>query len=150
MSVVSRPLYRALLVAGLVATIFTGGCKKKPVATTPPPPAPAPAPAQPTVTLSADPSSVNKGGSSTLSWTSTNATQLTIAPEVGTVNAEGSTKVTPADSTSYTITASGPGGSANASARATVNTPPPPVEKPPEPHTTELFLLNQLAPSSAS
>ncbi len=140
MSVVSRPLYRALLVAGLVATIFTGGCKKKPVATTPPPPAPAPAPAQPTVTLSADPSSVNKGGSSTLSWTSTNATQLTIAPEVGTVNAEGSTKVTPADSTSYTITASGPGGSANASARVTVNTPPPPVEKAPEPDINELFL----------
>jgi len=109
MTVVSRPLYRALLVAGLLATIFTGGCKKKPVATTPPPtPAPAPAPAQPTVTLSADPTSINKGDSSTLSWNSTNATQLTIAPEVGTVSAEGSAKVTPADSTTYTITASGP------------------------------------------
>jgi len=35
MIVVSRPLFRALLVAGLVASIFTGGCKKKPVATTP-------------------------------------------------------------------------------------------------------------------
>src|SRR5260370_7920869 len=98
MSVVSRPLYRALLVAGLVATIFTGGCKKKPVATTPPPPAPAPAPAHPTVTLSADPSSVNKGGSSTLSWTSPTATHLTIAPELGTVNAQRSTKLPPADS----------------------------------------------------
>jgi peptidoglycan-associated lipoprotein len=140
MVVVSRPLYRALLVAGLVATIFTGGCKKKPVATTPPPaPAPAPTPAQPTVTLSADPSSVNKGDSSTLSWTSTNATQLTIAPDVGTVNAEGSTKVTPADSTTYTITASGPGGSANATARVTVSTPPPP-EKAPEVNPYDLFL----------
>jgi peptidoglycan-associated lipoprotein len=141
MTVVSRPFYRALLVAGLVATVFTGGCKKKPVATTPPPaPAPAPAPAQPTVTLSADPGSVNKGDSSTLSWTSTNATQLTIAPEVGTVTAEGSTKVTPLDSTTYTITASGPGGSANATARVTVSTPPPPVEKAPEPDLNELFL----------
>src|SRR5438309_11769290 len=99
MIVVSRPLYRALLVAGLVATVFTGGCKKKPVATTPRQEAPPPAaPAQPTVTLSADPTSVNKGDSSNLSWTSTNATQLTIAPEVGTVNAEGSAKVTPLDS----------------------------------------------------
>ena len=113
MIVVSRPLYRALLVAGLVAAVFTGGCKKKPIATTPKQEtAPPPAPAQPTVTLSADPTSINKGDSATLSWTSTNATQLTIAPEVGTVTAEGSTKVTPADSTSYTITASGPGGSA--------------------------------------
>src|ERR1700738_4261108 len=139
MTVVSRPLYRALLVAGLVATIFTGGCKKKPVATTPPPPAPAPAPAQPTVTLSADPSSIDKGDSSTLSWTSTNATQLTIAPEVGTVTAEGSTKVTPSASTTYTITASGPGGSANATARVTVSVPPPPVQKAPEPDLNEIF-----------
>ncbi len=140
MTVVSRPLYRALLVAGLVATIFTGGCKKKPVATTPPPaPASAPAPAQPTVTLSADPSSIEKGGTATLSWTSTNATQLTIAPEVGTVTAEGSTKVTPADSTTYTITASGPGGSANATARVTVSTPPPPVETKNEPDYNKIF-----------
>src|ERR1700738_4404187 len=140
MTVVSRPLYRALLVAGLVATIFTGGCKKKPVATTPPPPAPAPAPAQPTVTLSADPSSIDKGDSSTLSWSSTNATQLTIAPEVGTVTAEGSTKVTPSASTTYTITASGPGGSANATARVTVNTPAPPVEPAPAEDPNAIFL----------
>src|SRR3979490_1921049 len=133
MIVVSRPLFRALLVAGLVAAIFTGGCKKKPVATTSKQEAPAPAPAQPTVTLSADPTSVNKGDASTLSWTSTNATQLTIAPEVGTVNAEGSTKVTPLDSTTYTITASGPGGSANATARVTVSVPKPPVEPAPSP-----------------
>jgi peptidoglycan-associated lipoprotein len=57
-----------------------------------------------------------------LSWTSTDATQLTIAPDVGTVTAQGSTKVTPAASTTYTITASGSGGSANASARITVAT----------------------------
>jgi peptidoglycan-associated lipoprotein len=139
MSEVSRPLYRALLVAGLLATVFTVGCKKKPVATTPQQaPVEQPKP-QPTVTLSADPTSINKGSSSTLSWTSTNATQLTIAPEVGTVNAEGSTKVSPSDSTTYTITASGPGGSANATARVTVSTPPPPVEKTPEVDPNELF-----------
>jgi peptidoglycan-associated lipoprotein len=141
MTVVSRPLYRALLVAGLLATIFTGGCKKKPVPATPPPtPAPAPAPAQPTVTLSANPDSINRGDSSTLTWTSTNATQLTIAPGVGTVNAEGSSAVTPSDSTTYTITASGPGGSANATARVNVSVPPPPVQKAPEPDLNELFM----------
>jgi peptidoglycan-associated lipoprotein len=139
MSEVSRPLYRALLVAGLIATVFTAGCKKKPVATTPPPaPVEQPKP-QPTVTLSADPTSITKGSSSTLSWTSTNATQLTIAPDVGTVNAEGSTKVSPSDSTTYTISASGPGGSANTTARVTVSTPPPPVETKPEVDLNELF-----------
>ena len=140
MTVVSRPLYRALLVAGLVATIFTGGCKKKPIANTPPPPPPVEQPKpQPSVTLSANPSSINRGESSTLSWTSTNATQLTIAPGVGTVNAEGSTAVTPSDSATYTITASGPGGSANATASVTVNVPPPPVQKAPEPDWDALF-----------
>src|SRR5258708_12586423 len=88
MIVVSRPLFRALLVAGLVASIFTGGCKKKPVATTPKQEAPAPAPAQPTVTLSAHPTSVNKGDPSTLTWTSTNSTQLTIPPDVATAPPE--------------------------------------------------------------
>jgi peptidoglycan-associated lipoprotein len=141
MTVVSRPLYRALLVAGLVATAFTAGCKKKPVATTPPPAAPVEQPKpQPTVTLSADPTSISKGDSSTLSWTSTNATQLTIAPEVGTVTAEGSTKVTPTDSTTYTITASGPGGSANSTARVTVSVPKPPEEPAPSPDLDALFL----------
>jgi peptidoglycan-associated lipoprotein len=140
MIVVSRPLYRALLVAGLVATVFTAGCKKKPIAEKPKeqPPVEQPKP-QPTVTLSADPTSINNGDSSTLSWTSTNATQLTIAPEVGTVTAEGSTKVTPSDSTTYTITASGPGGSANATARVTVSAPAP-VEKAPEVNPNDLFL----------
>src|SRR6266852_6051179 len=90
MTDVSRPLYRALLVAGLVATVFTAGCKKKPVPAAPPPPPPVEQPKpQPTVTLSANPTSINKGESSTMSWSSTNATQLTIAPEVGTVTTEG-------------------------------------------------------------
>ena len=140
MTDVSRPLYRALLVAGLVATVFTAGCKKKPVAAAPPPPPAVEQPKpQPTVTLSANPTSITKGDSSTLSWSSTNATQLTIAPEVGTVTAEGSTKVTPGDSTTYTVTASGPGGSASATARVVVSTPPPPPEKAPEPDYNKIF-----------
>lgn len=140
MSEVSRPLYRALLVAGIVASVFVAGCKKKPVATTPAPQPQVEQPKpQPTVTLSANPTSVTKGEASTLSWTSTNATQLTISPEVGTVTAEGSTKVTPADSTTYTVAASGPGGSANATARVTVNAPAAVVEKTPEVNPYDLF-----------
>jgi peptidoglycan-associated lipoprotein len=120
--------------------MITAGCKK-PIKETPPT-APPPAAARPTVTLQANPTSLNKGDSTTLSWSSTNATQLTIAPEVGAVAPEGSTKVTPGDSTTYTITASGPGGSADASVRVTVAAPPPPPveEKPAGPSMDELFM----------
>ncbi len=79
-----------------------------------------PAAARPTVSLQANPTSINTGDSTTLSWTSTDATQLTISPGVGAVTAQGSTRVTPSDSTTYTITASGPGGSADSSVRVTV------------------------------
>jgi peptidoglycan-associated lipoprotein len=129
---VSRSMYRAGLFLAVAATVFTFGCNKKPaVAPTPAHTAPPPPAAQPSVTLSAAPATVEQGDPSTLSWTSTDATQLTIAPDVGTVTAQGSTKVTPSSSTTYTITASGPGGSATASARVTVATAAPPVAENP-------------------
>jgi peptidoglycan-associated lipoprotein len=140
MKLVSRSLYRTGLFVMLAAAVFTFGCKKPPKAAPPAPPAPAPAPARPTVTLQASPASINKGESATLTWNSTDATQLTIAPEVGAVTAQGSTKVTPADSTTYTITATGPGGSAIATAGVTVNAPPPPPPPPAQPTLDELFL----------
>ena len=123
---VPRSLYRAGLIAVLAASVFTLGCNKKPKQVTAPPSAPPPpAAAQPTVSLQASPTAVEKGDAATLSWTSTDATQLTIAPDVGTVPAEGQKSVSPAASTTYTITASGPGGSATASARITVATAAP-------------------------
>jgi peptidoglycan-associated lipoprotein len=125
MNQVMRPHYRALFCLTLAAALFTFGCAKKPVTQSAPPPAYVPPPATPTVTLQANPTSINKGESATLNWSSSNATQLTITPDVGQVTAEGSTKVTPTDSATYTITATGPGGSANASARITVAAPPP-------------------------
>lgn len=140
MNLVSRSLYRAGLVTMLIAAVFAFGCKKPPKAPPPAPPAPAPAPARPTVTLQASPTSINKGESATLSWNSTDATQLSIDPGVGAVTAQGSTKVTPSDSTTYTITASGPGGNATATASVTVNAPPPPPPPPPQPSLDELFL----------
>jgi len=106
-----------------------------------PAPAPAPPPAvKPTVSLQASPTSINKGDSTTLSWTSTDATQLTISPDIGAVTAQGSTKATPSDSTTYTITASGPGGSADSSVRVTVSVPPPPPPPPPAIDYDKLFL----------
>ncbi len=132
MTLASRLLHRAGLLALFGFAVLVSGCNKK-VTPPPPPPAPAPAPARPTVTLQANPTTINKGESSTLTWNSTDATQLSIDPGVGTVTAEGSTKVTPSDSTTYTITASGPGGSATASAAVSVNAPPPPPAPAPAP-----------------
>src|SRR5580704_8944769 len=138
---VSSSLYRRAIVTAMLTFTAVAGCHH------PPPPAPKqpeqtppPAPSKPTVSLQASPTSINKGDSTTLSWTSTDATQLTISPDVGAVTAQGSTKVTPSDSTTYTITASGPGGSADSSARVTVSAPPPP---PPQQETIDydkLFL----------
>jgi peptidoglycan-associated lipoprotein len=140
MYLASRSLYRAGLFVMLAAAAFTFGCKKPPKAQPPSTAAPPPAPARPTVTLQASPASINKGESATLSWNSTDATQLAIAPEVGAVTAQGSTKVSPTDSTTYTITATGPGGSASATATVTVNAPPPPPAPPAQPSLDELFL----------
>jgi len=139
MSEVARPFYRACLLTAFAAAALTVGCGKKPVQTRPEPAQPPPA-ARPTVTLQANPTTINKGDASTLSWSSTNATQLTISPEVGAVAPEGSTKVTPSDSTTYTITASGPGGSADSTVRVTVSAPAP--TPPPATNATleEMFL----------
>jgi peptidoglycan-associated lipoprotein len=138
---VSSSLYRGAILTAMLALAFAAGCKKKPPAAPPPPPPPPPAAARPAVSLQANPTSINRGDSTTLSWTSTDATQLTISPDVGAVTAQGSTKVTPSDSTTYTITASGPGGSADSSARVTVSAPPPPPQQEPTgPSIDELFL----------
>ena len=126
MNRVSSFVYRGAILSATLALVFAAGCKKKPPAAPPTPPTPPAPAAKPTVSLQANPTSINKGDSTTLSWTSTDATQLTISPEVGAVSAQGSTRVTPADSTTYTITASGPGGSADSSVRVTVSAPPPP------------------------
>jgi peptidoglycan-associated lipoprotein len=130
MKLVSRSLYRAGLLVLLAAAVFTVGCGGKKVTPAPPPPSPPPPAARPTVTLQASPTSINKGEPSTLSWNSTDATQLSIAPDVGAVTAQGSTQVTPSDTTTYTITATGPGGSTNATATVSVAAPPPPPPPP--------------------
>jgi len=139
MSEVARPFYRACLLTAFAAAALTVGCGKKPVVSRPEPTPPPPA-ARPTVTLQANPSTINKGDAATLSWSSTNATQLTISPEVGAVAPEGSTKVTPSESTTYTVTASGPGGTADSTVRVTVGAAPPPP--PPATNATleEMFM----------
>jgi len=132
-----------VLLFGLIAlSCLAVGCKKK-VAATPPAPAPAPPAAQPTVTLNASPTMLNPGQTVTLSWSSTNATDLDIQPGVGKVAPQGSTPVNPTTSTTYTITATGAGGSATASAHVDVNAPAPaPAPAPAQPNLSDLFSQN--------
>jgi len=136
-----RSVRKLTLVLGLIGLTFAGGCKKK-VATTPPAQAPAPPAAQPTVTLNASPTSINSGQQVTLSWSSTNATDLDVQPGIGKVAPQGSTPVTPTQSTDYTITASGPGGSATATAHVDVNAAPPPEQPAPSASEADLFAQN--------
>lgn len=131
------------LIGMFALALAIAGCKKKEVAQPPaPPPPPPPAPTAPTVRLQASLTTVERGRSVTLSWTATDATEVNLSG-VGAVAAQGSTDVTPAASTTYSITATGPGGTANDSVRITVNEPPPPPPPPaPAPTIEELFRAN--------
>lgn len=95
-------------------------------------------PESPTVSLTAVPESVERGQSVELTWNTQNATAVTI-DGIGTVAGSGSQKVTPESSTTYRLVATGDGGSAEASARVTVNIP---AVKAPEPTESELFAQN--------
>jgi len=111
------------LIFALGAIMFLGACHKK---AAPPPPPPPPPPSSATASLTANPETVDKGQSTTLTWQTTNATDVSISG-VGGVEASGSKQVTPNDSTTYTLTAKGPGGTQEATARVTVNTPAAPA-----------------------
>src|SRR5262250_1958711 len=84
-------------------------------------------PASPSVALSASPASAQAGQPVMLTWSSTNATSITLEPSVGRVALQGSTTVKLSQSTTYTVTATGPGGSAHASAQVTVTQAPSPA-----------------------
>ncbi len=105
----------------LAAIVVVGGCKKKQV----PPAPPAPPPPQPKATLSVNPESINSGGAATLTWSSQDASNVSI-DFIGSVQPNGSQQISPATSTTYHLTATGPGGSVDATARLTVVQPPPP------------------------
>jgi len=127
------------LVFALGAILFLGACHKK---QPPPPPPPPPAPATPTATLTASPDTIDKGQSSTLTWQTSNATDISI-DGIGAVQPNGTQQVSPAESTTYTLTAKGAGGTQTATARVTVNAPPPPPPPTTQPSLTEEQLFAQ-------
>ena len=126
------------LVIGLCALMLLAGCHKKAAPAPPPPPPPPPA-AAPTASIAVNPNSIQAGQSASLTWQTTNATDVTI-DGIGAVQANGSQSVSPTDSTTYHLTAKGAGGTQEASARITVTQAPPP---PPAPTASEQELFSQ-------
>ncbi|MBI3210711.1 MAG: OmpA family protein [Candidatus Solibacter usitatus] len=127
------------LLLSISLMFFAEGCKKKGPAPPPPPApkaAPAPEPPKPKpaapiiASLTADPSSIQRGQSSLLRWSSRNVTAATIDNGVGSVDANGSRSVSPSSTTTYTLRVSGPGGSASQSVTVRVTDPPPPPPPP--------------------
>ena len=121
--------------------LFAAGCKKKGPA--PPPPArppvdepkpvkPEPPAAKPMISsFTAEPSTIERGGSSMLRWSVTNANEISINQGIGRIDANGTRSVYPSNTTTYTLTARGPGGSTESSATVNVTVPPLPPAKPP-------------------
>ncbi len=67
----------------------------------------------PLVSLSASPSVIPKGGQSILSWSAAGAEAVHIEPGIGVVAAEGTRGIAPVHTTTFRLTATGPGGTAS-------------------------------------
>ncbi len=84
--------------------------------------------------ISANPSTITAGQSTTLSWGAvTNATSASIDPGIGGVGTPGSTSVSPGGTTTYTLTATGCGGTVRRQVTVTVNPAPKPITLTPVP-----------------
>jgi peptidoglycan-associated lipoprotein len=123
----------ALLAAGLPLV----GCHSHRAPLAPLPEAPAAAapapPAPPVCKLTAEPAAIDAGKSVTLSWSSQNATDVSIDPSLGKQLTEGSVTASPENSTTYVLTATGPSGTATCTARVTVSA----AAAPPAPSVSE-------------
>ena len=130
---------RIFVLGVLFLLMVASGCKKK---ETPPPPPPPPK--APTATLSANPTSIQRGQSATLTWSTDSATD--VALDGNKVDASGSQTVSPTETTTYHLTAKGAGGTQEATAQVSVAAPPPPpaATPAPTPNVTDDQLFAQM------
>jgi len=120
----------------LSAILLIGACHKKAV---PAPPTPPPPPAaKPEASLTVSPTNVQRGQTVQLAWKTQNATDVSI-DSLGAIALTGSRSLMPSDSTTYTLTAKGPGGTTQATARVTVTVPSPQPVATAVPSDLELF-----------
>lgn len=114
------------VVLALALVLAVSACGKKKVATAPP--APPPPQLYPTATLTANPNTISPGQSTTLTWSTEHATDVTI-DQIGKVEASGSSSQQPGQSTTYHLVAKNAVGTQEATARVTVvQAPPPPAQ----------------------
>ena len=93
----------------MTVLVFIAGCSGTP-------------PAVPIInSFSASPSTITLGESSTLSWSVTDATSVTIDHTIGSVALTGTTAVNPTTTTTYTLTATNTAGSVTAGTTVTVS-----------------------------
>ncbi|HET9742009.1 MAG TPA: hypothetical protein VFQ00_04605 [Terriglobales bacterium] len=92
-----------------------------------------------TISASASPATIAQGQSTTLSWTTTNATGVTIDAGIGAEPANGNVAVKPSQTTTYHLVANAStGANPTASVVVTVNAPTPPPGPPPNAPTVKI------------
>ncbi|MDX2511242.1 MAG: sugar-binding protein, partial [Desulfobacterales bacterium] len=79
----------------------------------------------PTISFSAEPGSILQGESTLLSWATALADTVSIDQGIGIVANDGSMTVSPSETTIYTLTATGPGGSVSEQAAVEIQPTPP-------------------------
>jgi len=108
---------RLLMLAVASMLVVLTACGNKQVSKVAPPAPPPPPP--PTASIDVSPTAVQAGQSAIVSWKTDNATEVRIEP-LGAVEANGSKTLTPTESISYRLIATGPGGTQESVARITV------------------------------
>ncbi len=146
---------RVFILAALILLTAASGCiyiqapgsTQTPIQTTPQPNTP------PTiVAFTAVPTSINVGGTANLLWTVTGATSVSIDGGVGSVPLAGTISISPAATTTYTLTAANALGTSSNTATVVVGyqstpTTPPPVTYPPSPPPTTAFAVTNVTTS---
>jgi len=137
--VLKRPAQRPVEVAGSPAATPPPVGHAAQGAAPPPALKPAPPPA-PVAQFTAEPASIQRGQSSTLRWqVNGHATSISLDQGIGAAQRTGNRGVSPSESTTYTLAAIGPGGTAYASVTVSVTPPTPPADvgsvKTEAPHT---------------
>ena len=136
----------------ILVSLVSGGCKKNPAVVRAPTPGPStpdapptPAAPDPTISLSASPTTIARGESATLMWNATNASSVTIDGGIGTVEVSASRTVSPTTSTTYTATATGGSGQRrSSSARITVTEASSPIPTSSKTLRTEEFFATRV------
>lgn len=108
-----------------------------------------PAPAAPTASFTDDFTTITSGQAVTLSWSTSNATSVSIDHGIGAVGTSGTKIVTPTSTTSYILTATGSGGTVTKTLTVTVGSVNTPVVPPSGLHAPGSAFPGAHAPGSA-